>query len=100
MTASLTGQEAGALERAASLTLAARADLEATLRDLTQRVGLGASQWDGAGARAFRAAYDGWADQQRRVLATLQWFSDQLRAVEALNAATDASQATTFGGRA
>lgn len=97
MTTTLTGQVAGALERAATLALAAKADLDQQLARLTEQVSLGAGSWDGAGARAFQVAYGGWAEQQRRVVAALQWFHDQLRAIEALNAATDAAQADSFG---
>ncbi len=94
----ITGQVAGALERGATLTLAAKTDLDGQLVRLTQQVSLGAGSWDGAGARAFQQAFAGWAEQQQRVLTTLQWFHDQLRAVESLNLATDAATAESFGG--
>ncbi|UDY23704.1 WXG100 family type VII secretion target [Nocardioides sp. Kera G14] len=97
MSATITGQVTGALDRAATLTLAAKADLDAQLVRLGQELTMGSGTWSGAGANAFQCAFDGWATQQRRLLASLQWFHDQLRAIEALNAATDAGQAGSFG---
>ncbi|WP_300679813.1 WXG100 family type VII secretion target [Nocardioides sp.] len=99
MTVPITGQVAGALDRAAMLTLAAHADLEAQLGRLGQDVAATSGRWEGAGARAFAAAYDAWATQQRSVLATLVWFHDQLRAIEALNGSTDTALAAGFGVR-
>jgi uncharacterized protein YukE len=100
MTSITTGQSAGALQRAAGLTLAAKADLEAELRRLNEQLSVAPTLWDGAGARAFSAAFVAWSDQQRRVLDILGWLHDQLVAVEHLNAATDAAQAAVFGGAA
>lgn len=98
MTSPLTGQVTGALDRAATLALAAKADLDAQLSQLNAQLAPDASRWDGAGARAFSSTYAAWSEQQLRVVAALQWFHDQLRAIEALNAATDAAQAQSFGG--
>ena len=99
MSVPTTGQVVGALDRAARLALAARADLDALLGSLSGQVALG-SRWQGAGGRAFASAYADWARQQQRVTATLQWFHDQLAAVERLNIATDQAQAAAVGSLA
>ena len=92
MSVTTTGQVVGALDRAASLALSAKADLDGLLGSLSGQVALG-SRWQGAGGRAFAAAYAEWARQQHRVTEKLQWFHDQLAAVERLNVATDQAQA-------
>src|SRR3954452_15383849 len=84
MSVPTTGQVVGALDRAARSALAARADLDALLGSLGGQVALG-SRWQGAGGRAFASAYADWAHQQQKVTAKLQWFHDQLAAVERLN---------------
>jgi len=96
MSVPTTGQVVGALDRAARSALAARADLDALLGSLGGQVALG-SRWQGAGGRAFASAYADWAHQQQKVTAKLQWFHDQLAAVERLNVATDHAQAATVG---
>lgn len=96
MSVPTTGQVVGALDHAARLALAARSDLDAILGSLGGQVALGA-RWQGAGGRAFAAAYTDWAHQQQRVTAKLQWFHDQLAAVERLNVATDQAQAAAVG---
>jgi uncharacterized protein YukE len=93
-----TGQVVGALDRGAGLALTAKADLDGLLGSLSGQVALG-SRWQGAGGRAFTAAYAEWAGQQQRVTAKLQWFHDQLAAVERLNLATDQAQAAALGRR-
>lgn len=95
--AGLTGQITGALDRAATLALSAKTDLEAQLSQLSAQMAPDTNRWDGVGARAFDQTYAGWADQQLKVVAALQWFHDQLRAIEALNSATDAAQAHLMG---
>ena len=92
MSVTTTGQVVGALDRAARLALSAKADLDGLLGSLTGQVALG-SRWQGAGGTAFTSAYAEWARQQTRVTAKLQWFHDQLAAVERLNVATDDAQA-------
>jgi WXG100 family type VII secretion target len=99
MSVTITGQEVGALDRAAGLVLSAKADLDGLLGTLSGQVALG-SRWQGAGGRAFASAYAEWERQQVRVTAKLQWFHDQLTAVERLNLATDQSQAAALGGLA
>jgi uncharacterized protein YukE len=99
MSLSTTGQVVGALDRAARLTLAARADLDALLGSLSGQVALGA-RWQGAGGRAFTSAYADWARQQQRVTATLQSFHDRLAAIERLNVATDQAQAAAVASLA
>lgn len=99
MTATTTGQVVGALDRAARLVLCAKADLDGVLASLTGQVALG-SRWQGAGGRAFASAYSEWARQQTRVTAKLQWFHDELVAVERLNLATDQAQAASIGSLA
>ncbi|MFT4288339.1 WXG100 family type VII secretion target [Nocardioides sp.] len=100
MTSSTTGQVVGALDRAAGLALDAKADLDGLLTTLSGRVALGSAQWSGAGARGFRTAYAEWADAQASVTAKLQWFSDQLMAVERLNVDNDEAVSAAFrGGR-
>ena len=96
MSSTTTGQVIGALDRAARLALSAKADLDGLLASLSGQVALG-SRWQGAGGSAFAAAYAEWARQQTRVTAKLQWFHDQLAAVERLNVATDDAQATAVG---
>jgi uncharacterized protein YukE len=96
MSVTTTGQVVGALDRAARLALSAKADLDALLGSLNGQVALGA-RWQGAGGRAFTSAYAEWARQQTRVTAKLQWFHDQLTAVERLNVATDQAQAAAVG---
>lgn len=91
-----TGQVVGALDRGARLALTAKADLDGLLGSLSGQVALG-SRWQGAGGRAFTLAYAEWARQQQRVTAKLQWFHDQLAAVERLNIATDQAQAAALG---
>lgn len=95
MSINTTGQVVGALDRAAALALAAKADLDGLLGSLSGRVALGA-RWQGAGGRAFASAYAEWAGQQQRVTAKLQWFHDQLAATERLNVATDQAQAAAL----
>jgi uncharacterized protein YukE len=92
MSGTTTGQVVGALDRAACLALSARADLDGLLGSLSGQVALG-SRWQGAGGSAFASAYAEWSRQQTRVTAKLQWFHDQLAAVERLNVATDDAQA-------
>jgi uncharacterized protein YukE len=99
MSVTTTGQVVGALDRAAHLALSAKADLDGLLGSLSGQVALG-SRWQGAGGRAFGAAYADWARQQQRVTAKLQWFADQLAAVERLNIATDQAQAAAVGSSA
>ena len=99
MSAMKTGQVVGALDRAAHLTLSAKADLDGLLASLSGQVALG-SRWQGAGGRAFASAYAEWARQQTRVTAKLQWFHDQLATVERLNLATDQAQAAAVGALA
>jgi len=96
MTATTTGQVVGALDRAARLALSAKADLDGLLASLTGQVALG-SRWQGAGGRAFASTYAEWARQQTRVTSKLQWFHDELVAVERLNLATDHAQAAAIG---
>ncbi|MDH2412640.1 hypothetical protein [Nocardioides sp. CER19] len=96
MSVSVTGQEVGALARAAGLALSAKADLDGLLATLSSQVALG-SRWQGAGGRSFTSAYAEWERQQLRVTAKLQWFHDQLAAVERLNLATDHAQAAALG---
>ncbi len=98
MTPTMTGQVIGALDRAAALALEAKADLDGLLGTLSAQVALGPARWSGAGARAFHAAYAGWADEQSKVTAKLQWFSDQLIAVERLNASNDEAVSSVFRG--
>jgi len=93
-----TGQVVGALDRGARLALTAKADLDGLLGSLSGQVALG-SRWQGAGGRAFAATYAEWARQQQRVTAKLQWFHDQLAAVERLNVATDQAQAVALAHR-
>jgi uncharacterized protein YukE len=92
MSSTTTGQVVGALDRAAVLALSAKTDLDGLLGSLSSQVALG-SRWQGAGGTAFAAAYAEWARQQTRVTAKLQWFHDQLAAVERLNVTTDDTQA-------
>jgi uncharacterized protein YukE len=99
MSVPTTGQVVGALDRAARLALAAKTDLDALVGALSGHVSLG-SRWQGAGGRAFAVAYADWAHQQQRVTAKLQWFADQLVAVERLNVATDQAQAAAVGSLA
>lgn len=96
MSVTTTGQVVGALDRGARLALSAKADLDGLLSSLSGQVALG-SRWQGAGARAFASAYAEWSRQQARVTAKLQWFHDQLSAVERLNLATDHAQAAAVG---
>jgi WXG100 family type VII secretion target len=99
MPISTTGQVVGALDRAAGLVASAKADLDGLLGSLGGQVALG-SRWQGGGARAFTSAYAEWARQQARVTASLQWFHDQLAAVERLNTATDDAQAASLSSLA
>jgi uncharacterized protein YukE len=92
MPVTTTGQVVGALDRAARLALSAKTDLDGLLGSLSGQVALG-PRWRGAGGTAFASAYGEWAHQQTRVTAKLQWFHDQLTAVERLNVATDDAQA-------
>jgi len=96
MTATTTGQVVGALDRAAALVLTAKADLDGLLATLTGQVSLGPAHWSGAGARGFQSAYTEWAAAQARVTAKLQWFSDQLVAVERLNVGNDEAVSAAF----
>lgn len=100
MTITTTGQVVGALERAAGLAIDAKADLDGLLATLSGQVALGPARWSGAGARAFQSAYAEWADAQAKVTAKLQWFSDQLVAVERLNVNNDEAVSAAFRGGA
>lgn len=92
------GLTTGALERAAGLVAAARADLLDVSGRLTARLAQSQSGWRGSGARAFAAFHMSWSERHRAIVAALDGFEAALRASEAVTERTDAEQARTYAG--
>lgn len=94
------GLTTGALDRAAGLVGAARADLLGLGGRLTARLAESQNGWRGSGARSFAAFQMTWGERHRAIVAALDGFEGALRASEALNQQTDAEQARAYAGAA
>lgn len=92
------GLTTGALERAAGLVAAARADLLGVGGRLSTRLAQSQGGWRGSGARAFAAFHMTWSERQRAIVAALDGFEAALRASEAISQRTDAEQARAYVG--
>ncbi|BBH17656.1 hypothetical protein Back2_19430 [Nocardioides baekrokdamisoli] len=94
------GLTTGALDRAAALVGAARADLLGLGGRLTARLAESQTGWRGDGARSFSSFQITWSERHREIVGALDGFEAALRSSEAITQRTDVEQAQTYAGAA
>lgn len=95
-TASLMGQDEGALSAAAALVAAAREDFDPLDRELVVHLDRARTAWSGRGASAFLSLGATWTQKQRVIVGALDRFEASLRSTERDNTSTDDVQSAAF----